>query len=106
MLTEPANTLAAPSGQVDRRDELDAAVREILDQAGDAVREIEISIWQIGDLMLELSRLEDLPEEVERLADDLSCEAQAVADGLSERLERLRREISADNAADGLDIPT
>jgi hypothetical protein len=69
-------------------------VQLILDQARDAISEIEHQASEVRDLMIELCGLE-IPEDVESPADDLGYETEGLTDTLGDQLERLRKEIAA-----------
>ena len=75
----------------------------LLEQAEDAIGVIEYWAAEVNDYMVELSGLDDLPEDVESLADDLGYEARDLADSLNAQLERLRKAIAAWAADDNTD---
>jgi hypothetical protein len=67
----------------------------ILEQARDAIGEIECQAGEIADAMIELCGLENFPDDAESLADDIGAEAWELAHALGDQLNRLRKEIAA-----------
>jgi hypothetical protein len=82
--------------QVTARDE----VKRILNEARDAIREIEIGVGELNSRIVELLLLADIPDrderdEVEQLANDVGVEVNTLFEELDRRFEMLRKEIAA-----------
>jgi hypothetical protein len=90
--------------QVTARDE----VKRILNEARDAIREIEIGVDELNSLIVELLLLADIPDrderdEVEQPANDVGVEANTLFEELDRRFEMLRKEIAATIGGDDKD---
>jgi methyl-accepting chemotaxis protein len=82
--------------QVTVRDE----VKRILNETQDAFREIEDGVDQINQLMVELLLSGALRELAQGIADDIGSSANALLKGLDQRVEEVRKEITATTGAE------
>lgn len=83
--------------QVSVRDE----ATRILNNARDAITEIEIKVDEINGLMVELLWSGGLSEDAQALVNDIGAEANTLFEELGRRFEMLRKEIADDDEAGG-----
>jgi hypothetical protein len=99
---ETAVQAAEPPNDSARREDL----QDILDQARDAVQQIEVGVDEINGVMVDLIILAaDLPnsDDVRALADNLGAEANELFEALDRHFAELRREVAADAGEEGED---
>jgi hypothetical protein len=77
------------------KDRVRDEARRILNEARDAISEVEAGVDQVNELMVELLFLGGLSEEAQTLADNLGAEANALFAGLELQAEALRKEVVA-----------